>query len=54
MPLFEVWLDGKRKFWTDDENCIPPDSVQADMYEAGYKLMYQGKRITPKRRKHNG
>lgn len=52
MPLFEVYLDGKRKFWTDAEECIPPEDMQADMCEAGYKLMFKGKRITPKRRKN--
>lgn len=41
--LFEVYRDGKRIMWTEQESCIPPNDVIKDMKAAGYKVLLDGK-----------
>ena len=41
--LFEIFYDGVRKFFTQNEECIPDTELLRQMSKLGYKFKKDGK-----------
>lgn len=46
--LFEVFQDGERKFYTDNEKCVPSVQILESMKRAGCRFKLDGKAVSLK------